>query len=81
MSTINDGGPAFPSIIGLTSSGAPDYRAQGNSGMTLRDWLAGQALAGYCANQSTMHRNAHDAASYIWELADAMLAARNGGAS
>jgi len=44
---INDGGPAFP-----------DDRWQ--AGMSLRDWFAGQALAGY---------NAHPTAefSFVWE--------------
>ena len=41
MSTINDGGPAFPHV-GNPQSGF-DYIAMG---MTLRDWFAGQALAG-----------------------------------
>ena len=35
MSTINDGGPAFPR-----------HAYDGHDGMTLRDWFAGQALAG-----------------------------------
>lgn len=38
MSTPKDGGPAFP----VDSSGI--------SGMSLRDWFAGQALAGIMAN-------------------------------
>lgn len=33
MSTKHDGGPAFP------------HKSQVQSGMTLRDWFAGQALA------------------------------------
>ncbi len=45
--------------------------------MTLRDWFAGQALAGYFAAPYTQHRNATDCAAYIYEMADAMLAARN----
>lgn len=39
MNTINDGGPAFPK----------DNMDWGHQGMTLRDWFAGQALAGYIA--------------------------------
>lgn len=44
MTTKDDGGPAFPESC--TSEG---YRANVYSGMTLRDWFAGQALAGMCA--------------------------------
>lgn len=36
MSKINDGGPAFPHMM---AEGHRDYA----SGMTLRDWFAGQA--------------------------------------
>lgn len=39
---INDGGPAFPF--------PPNENWQGCSGMTLRDWFAGQALAGMLAS-------------------------------
>jgi len=54
------GGPAFP------QSSRPVYRAteQGTevvcTGMTLRDWFAGQALVGMCANLDDAlraHRN------------------------
>lgn len=45
-------------------------------GLTLRDWFAGQALAGYFANSHTPHQNAIDCAGYIYEMADAMLEAR-----
>lgn len=40
MSSFNDGGPAFPRL--LIGS---EY-----TGMNVRTWLAGQALAGLCAN-------------------------------
>ena len=76
---INDGGAAFP----ILRSDQP--------GMTLRDWFAGQALAGLCANPS-IHQpngmcgwslvNCHtdDLARYALHLADAMIEARKGGA-
>ena len=38
-----DGGPAFPMPDQYTPQGDPAW--QGSSGMTLRDWFAGQALA------------------------------------
>jgi len=46
---MKDGGAAFPRTgehVGNKHFDAP--------GMTLRDWFAGQALAGICANQDAM---------------------------
>jgi hypothetical protein len=67
--TIKDGGPAFP-----THSTMQPLETQG---MTLRDYFAGQALAGILANSWVAERfgappssRAHDA----YEFADAMLA-------
>ena len=76
---INDGGPAFPSA-------ALDERKMEAAwlGMTLRDWFAGQALAGL-----SVACPGDDVAS-VWDwaglaktayvAADAMLAVRAGGA-
>ena len=66
---INHGGPAFPSEG--EGHGNPKYHSPG---MTLRDWFAGQALAGLLAE--SMHDCgpegiAHDCYLY----ADAMIAA------
>lgn len=71
--TQNDGGQAFPTH-------SPNPIAQG---MTKRDWFAGQALAGilgpnyewFTASTETGSR-VHEAASFAYSLADAMLAAR-----
>jgi hypothetical protein len=60
---IHDGGPAFP------TDNHPMEKLHG--GMTLRDWFAGQALAG-CMDG----RNREQVARTCYELADAMLAAR-----
>ena len=68
--TINDGGPAFPSVG--EGFGNPSYSAPG---MTLRDWFAGQALAGLIADQSR-DGSADDRARYAYAYADAMLKAR-----
>lgn len=76
MSTkIDDGGQAFP------SSG--DYGSQ-LSGMSLRDWFAGQIIAGIMADTSTcldgpngIQTNA--CAQQAWELADVMIRARKTG--
>lgn len=60
----NDGGPAFPT----------DYEDDkfNRAGMTLRDWFAGQFLAGQRWSGGTLDELAHDS----YQLADAMLAAR-----
>lgn len=67
-----DGGPAFP-----------HYRSEGDraaTGMSLRDWFAGQALAGILANQAE-HLASGSAASWSYDIANNMLAERaKGGA-
>jgi hypothetical protein len=90
--TINDGGPAFP-----THENVHDPRADGFHsvpGMSLRDWFAGQALAGHesLPDDRTYNEDRdgtfyewraklrRDTAIYCYEMADAMLAARQGGA-
>lgn len=71
---INDGGPAFPYAFQheddtrFTSGGfAP--------GMSLRDWFAGQALAGF-AHAENKNAPVQDYAGYAYSIADAMLAHR-----
>jgi hypothetical protein len=68
MSTINDGGPAFPF----------DGYGERVSGMTLRDWFAGQALAGVTSsvNDEISVGQVEGIAEIAYALADAMLAAR-----
>lgn len=68
MSTpINDGGPAFP-----------DDHSQ--VGMTLRDYFAGQALAGLCVpglkDGPITDWEFDQIAPVAWKAADAMLAAQ-----
>jgi len=69
---INDGGPALPTADAYHPSGQIAY---GRKGMTLRDWFAGQALAGlvpYVVKGATFENVAEDA----YKAADAMLRAR-----
>lgn len=76
---INDGGPAFP-VEGFPGD-AHFPTVVPKPGMTLRDYFAGQALAGLiaCANVNKPTRNDYAEAAYNY--ADAMLAARDGGAA
>lgn len=72
MSTNNDGGPAFPLQHGMATKG-----------MSLRDWFAGQALAGMLASvgahedSGAVWRSNSMAAAWAYDYADAMIAARN----
>lgn len=72
MTERDNGGPAFP----VPEVRLPDGTGvvQGADGMTLRDWFAGQALAGLLASDriGQMVDNAKDA----YTIADAMLAER-----
>lgn len=61
MSNIDDGGLVYPGkrsekVKRQNSDGTfwENYETVTYPGMTLREWLAGQALAGYCANPNVM---------------------------
>ncbi len=84
MNGQNNGGPAFPHP-GLSD---PRFKVrQGDEGMALRDWFAGQALA-ECLGQTwafiaAQKKPLDESTSIYWiaalasyEAADAMLAAR-----
>ena len=64
----NDGGAAFPRPVSFSEEGGTH---RGTLGMTLRDYFAGQALAGIDNDFSAQGR-----AIWAYECADAMLAAR-----
>lgn len=67
MSTIEDGGPAFP----------PHWDPKTHpSGMTLRDYFAAKAVQGFCAREVSIECSADDIADDAYAVADAMLAAR-----
>jgi hypothetical protein len=75
---IDDGGSAFPfgQISELT--GQP-INGWFSPGMSLRDWFAGMALAGLLANPH-VGGDVGAAARGAYMHADAMIAARKGGA-
>ncbi len=77
MSGPRDGGSAFPVPEVRDSDGCGIM--EGSRGMSLRDWFAGQALAGLIAQEDIAHVTA---AQHAFAHADAMLAerAKGGGA-
>ena len=71
------GGPAFP----VTLPSGESYQGHlPHDGMTLRDYFAAKALAGFAANPSMIDSNDSKAIAYMadsaYQVADAMLAAR-----
>ncbi len=81
MSARDDGGPAFPhGEVRVIESAVPPYSETVTSlnkpGMTLRDYFAAKAMQGILSspNFAVYHNNVLAAKAY--EIADAMLAAR-----
>jgi len=68
MSTINDGGPAFPLKEPLSSD---------HEGMTLRDYFAAKAMQGWLSNPGPSDETIHAVAQWSYRVADAMLKARS----
>lgn len=88
---INNGGPAFPSLKGFQQNRHVGqeylaYSANSEGGMSLRDYFAGQALAGILSGdmKNTLTRMAESKAMspsdaiavFSYQAADAMLAER-----
>ena len=77
-----DGGPAFPQVYPdqIVQEGSKIHlHLTGDSGMSLRDWFAGQALIGMLAN-TVISSNIEDYLAIpgrAYEIADAMLAERS----
>lgn len=72
------GGPAFPRTGTGNAGVSYDFPAQ--NGMFLRDWFAGQALAGLLAENLESGQKRIDygsAAEFAYRFADAMIAARS----
>ena len=61
--------PAFPLQVNL------DQQVGWDTGMSLRDWFAGQFLAG-CAAAPDMSNDSNVVASAAYNYADAMMEAR-----
>jgi hypothetical protein len=74
----HDGGPAFPLYV--PSEEDDENRAQIKSGMSLRDWFAGMALANEWCSAVGVDPHSQDAiARRAYQIADAMLAQRKEG--
>lgn len=77
---VKDGGPAFPH----DNLELGDRHLIAQPGMSLRDWFAGQAIAGMLSNSNGLmvkDKRVQDEKSYAfaaYAVADAMLKARNG---
>ena len=78
----NDGGKAFPEIIS-DKDGTGQYDTYSFGGMTLRDYFAGQAIAGIFSSGKEISSNGvkiHEAdqfAELAYNIADAMLVERD----
>lgn len=80
MSKIKNGGPAFPCEGPFNPDSSKTVFAY--PGMSLRDWFAGQALRAIIEADGIQYAsNVKAHATFAYEQADAMLAAREGGAS
>ena len=73
MSGIDDGGQAFPGEQGHTPDGT--WNQSWEYGMSLRDYFAGQALAGILAHRGCF-RAPQEAARASYEYADSMIKRR-----
>lgn len=86
---IDDGGAAFAhAVVTVDGNGQPLTPGEADAlqiGLTVRDWFAGQvvqaSIAGHIAHYGhDNHWPAEGIAAYSYEIADAMIAARKGGA-
>ncbi|MBZ5761540.1 hypothetical protein LAV84_18510 [Rhizobium sp. VS19-DR104.2] len=79
MTKSNEGGFAFPTPTLFAPDGT--FLGGGSDGMTLRDWFAGQALIGMMQAMRPYSNDFARSAREAYVQADAMIAAREGGAS
>lgn len=73
MSNPDDGGPAFPTTAPRVDQHGHAHMSADSAGMSLRDWFAGQAMAGHLADPAC-GGPAHTA-EQCYSYADAMLEA------
>ena len=71
MNELNTGGPAFP-LVREWAAGPWEHEA----GMTLRDYFAAKAMAGFLATENFSNHYAAGIATAAYHMADAMLKAR-----
>lgn len=83
MSVLPDGGFAFPTPNsgewGFNSKNEKIFCPDVTPGMTLRDWFAGMALQGFCANPNIITQSGafkHANFATIYDFADAMIEER-----
>jgi len=74
---INDGGSMFPWSEITETNFSREIIEIRHRGMSLRDWFAGQALAGSLATSEGFDMKIADVAKYAYLYADAMIAARS----
>lgn len=67
------GGAAFP----RSATEGDTWFQRGAAGMTLRDYFAGKAMEGYLTHAACADSECSLIAKWAYEMADAMLAARN----
>lgn len=72
MNKISDGGPAFP-VWELNGNGQPEMTG---FGMTLRDYFAAKAMQSLISKHGFISDEINFAAEHSYEIADAMLKAR-----
>lgn len=77
MTTKTDGGPAFPGKRPFKYYSMGEHKGvETVPGMSMRDWFAGLALQGICASGPGRGWSNALLAQEAYQLADAMLAAR-----
>jgi hypothetical protein len=77
MSNTNTGGPAFPEIAYKAPAGGGSHIMTVCGGMTLRDYFAAKAMQAILSDGSWHGHTCKTAALESYEMADAMLKARD----